>query len=439
MLRVVTLVASMLYVTARSALFAAEPVIIDGSSTVYPISLAGAERVNEHNGALYEISVSGTTGGMRLFTTGKISITAASRPIRPDEIRACASAGIDFLEIPVALDGVTVAVSAHNTFIDHFTVGELKLLWQPDSAVRTWADLRKGWPTTKAALYGPGGNSGTFDFFTEVIVGKSRAIREDFTGSEDDNELVQGLVGNPNALAYFGWSYFKQNSTLLRAIPVDSGHGPVPPTREAIINGTYAPLSRPLFYYVELEAYTHRPEISAFIDTILDNPGLVDDAGYVSLSLELRTAIHARLVKHTTGSVFADHEGHPRLSEIYLAGGAPVVSAPVANAAPVVKATSVVAAAAAVPVAAAAVRPQVPVAVPVPVPVTAAVPVAPVPLAKEPAASAIPPASAEVQRLRAAALALARATLERIPDPIELRKRQQELQAALLPVTGAQP
>ena len=420
MLRAFLLTTSVLLASSEAALMAAEAIVIDGSSTVYPISMAAAELYNERNGTQFEISVSGTTAGMRLFTAGKIPLASASRPIRPEEVHACETLGIEFVEVPIALDGLTVAVNARNTFIDHLTIAELKRLWEPTSRVKTWADLRNGWPDVPVALFSPGGNSGTFDFFTEVVVGKARAIREDFKASEDDNDLVQGLVSNVNALGYFGWSYYQQNSTLLRAVPIDGGHGPVAPSREVIIDGSYAPLSRPLFYYVIVEAL-NRPEIAGFLKAVLAEPGLIEDAGYVALPPELRTAIGARIDQRATGSLFAGREGHPRLAEVYLTegGGGPLAAPSAAAAAVVITA------------------PAAPVPAPVPAPVDVPMPA---PAATAPVATGVPAAVSaltpdEVEHLRVTALALARATLERAPDPQELLRRLEAIRQAAAPIT----
>lgn len=402
-------------------LVAAEAVVIDGSSTVYPISMAVAELCNERSGGQFEISVSGTSAGMRNFTSGRIPLAAASRTIRPDEVRACETLGIRFVEVPVAMDGLTVAVNARNTFIDHLTIAELKRLWEPDSRVRTWADVRTGWPDLPVALFGPGGNSGTFDFFTEVVVGKARAIRADFTASEDDNDLVQGLVSNSNALAYFGWSYYQQNSTLLRAVPVDGGHGPVGPSREVIIDGRYAPLSRPLFYYVAVDALD-RPEVAGFLTAALDATALIEDAGYVPLSPELRAVIRARIDQRVAGSLFADRAGHPRLTEVYLADGGQIAPPAPTPAAPVILPMAVAVEAAAAPSA--------------PTVVTPAQTVARVEEPGPPSQVAAALTVEEIERLRHASLALARATLERTPDPQVLLRRIEDVREASLPIAG---
>jgi len=437
---------------------AVEPIIIDGSSTVYPIAVAVGESYSARSTVPLQISVSGTTGGMRLFANGKVPIVGASRPIRSDEIKACADHHIDFIELPVALDGLTVAVGAQNTFINHLTVAELKRLWQPGSDVRTWAQLRPGWPDAPVALFGPGHDSGTFDFFTEVVVGEARAIREGFTSSEDDNVLVQGLVVNTNALGYFGWSYFQQNRGMLRAVAVDDGAGPLTPTRELIASGKYIPLSRPLFLYVNLAAL-ERSEIREFLTLALTSPDLIEGAGYVPLSEPLYVASRERLAQRKTGTVFAGKS--PSAALAAFAGSVP----PTAPAKPVAAAPakpSVAAAPADKPIAnAKLVSSTAPAARPSPAPMSAtAKPIATAPAtpATQTTSAALPtpaaqparraPATAaavvarneatpaQLERLRAASLALARATLDPDPDPVDLKRRAATLREAIAALPG---
>ena len=428
-----------------SVLTAADPILIDGSSTVYPISLAVGEAYHAKTGTTFEINVSGTTGGMRLFTSGKLPLAGASRPIRPDEVEACAAAGITFVEIPIALDGLTVAVGSQNTFIDHLSLAELKALWEPGSTVATWSQVRATWPSAPVALYGPGRSSGTFDFFTEAVNGKARAVREDWTGSEDDNELVQALVVNGHALGYFGLSYYLQNKAQLRAIPIDAGHGPVLPTHDTVLDGSYAPFSRPLFYYVTTAALD-RPEIRGYLETVLSSPRLVEEAGYVALGERLLTVIRRRLDERTAGSLFQRLEGHPRLAEIYLGAPAlaptPALAAP-AKPAPQPKAAPVVAAppVAAPPKVADAPKPAVVAEAPTPAPSVTAKPAAPVsaepvaaPVAAPVVAAPAPVApaavaSADLERLRTASFTLARASLQKQPDPAELKRLAREVAA----------
>ncbi len=397
---------------------------IDGSSTVYPISLAVGEAYAARTGTALDIQVTGSSAGLRAFIGGKLAIAAASRPIRPDEVDALRRAGIGFLEVPIALDGLTVAVGRRNTFVDHLTVAELRALWEPGSTVATWNQVRGAFPAAPVALVGPGRNSGTFDFFTEVVNGKARAVREVWTGSEDDNEIVAVLTGDANALGYFGWSYYQQNQAQLRAIPIDAGHGPVAPSRAAIEDGSYVPFSRPLFYYIAATAM-ERPEVRGFVDLALDSRQLVEEAGYVPLSEPVLAVVRRRVTERTTGSLFATIEGHPRIAEVYLGSTAAAVPAPAPT--PVAVAVPVTAPTAA------------PAPAPVVAPVVAPVAVAPAPVAVVPApvpvatAPAIP--AAELERLRRQAFALARATLAEQPDPAELRQRIRDLAA----VAGAAP
>jgi phosphate transport system substrate-binding protein len=395
---------------------------IDGSSTVYPISLAVGEAYSARTGTALDIQVTGSSAGLRAFIGGKLAIAASSRPIRPDEVDALRRAGIGFLEVPIALDGLTVAVGRRNAFVDHLSVAELRTLWEPGSTVTTWNQVRAGFPAAPVALVGPGRNSGTFDYFTEVVNGKARAVREAWTGSEDDNEIVAMLTGDANALGYFGWSYYQQNQAQLRAIPIDGGHGPVAPSRQAIEDGSYVPFSRPLFYYIAATAM-ERPEVRGFVDLALDSRQLVEEAGYVALSEPVLAVVRRRVAERTTGSLFATLEGHPRIGEVYLgATAAAVAAAPVA--APVPVPAPVVAAA--VPAAAPAAPAAMPAATAViPVPVSQAVPAVTAPT--------IP--AAELERLRRQAFALARATLAEQPDPAELRQRIRDLAA----LAGAAP
>lgn len=258
---------------------------IDGSSTVYPISAAVAEEfMKRHPGVNVTVGVSGTGGGFQKFARGEIEIANASRPIKDPERAAAQQAGIAYVELAVAIDGIAVVVHPGNDWVDHLTVEELRRIWGPGSAVRTWRDVRPGWPDRPIKLYGPGPDSGTFDYFTEAVVGEARAHRSDYTASEDDNVLVVGVSGDRDALGYFGYAYYEENRGALRAVPVDAGQGPVAPTPETLADGRYAPLSRPIFIYVDAEAYRTRPEVRAFVDFYLDHAQeLAREVGYVPL------------------------------------------------------------------------------------------------------------------------------------------------------------
>ncbi|QBS38667.1 PstS family phosphate ABC transporter substrate-binding protein [Thermaerobacter sp. FW80] len=272
-------------------------ITIDGSSTVYPITQAVAEEfMAEHPGVNVTVGVSGTGGGFQKFTRGEIEISNASRPIEADEQAAAEEAGIEYTELQVALDGIAVVVNPQNDWVDHLTVEELKRIWEPNSTVRTWRDVRPEWPDEPIRLYGPGTDSGTFDYFTEAVVGKEGASRTDYTASEDDNQLVTGVANDKYALGYFGFAYYVENRDKLRAVPIDGGRGPVEPTEETIASGSYTPLSRPLFIYVNNEAYRTRPEVRAFVDYYLEVVGeLAPEVGYIPLPDEVLAEQVAKL------------------------------------------------------------------------------------------------------------------------------------------------
>ncbi|MES2552033.1 MAG: PstS family phosphate ABC transporter substrate-binding protein, partial [Pseudomonadota bacterium] len=226
-------------------------VSLDGSSTVFPISEAVAE---EFYGVAPKVRVtvgtSGTGGGFNKFIGREIDINNASRPIKESEKAAAVANGIEFLEIPVAYDGLSIVVNPANTWVDNITVAELQLIWQPGSAVDSWDDVRAEWPAQPLRLYGPGTDSGTFDYFTEVVNGEAGTSRPDYTASEDDNVLVQGISGDENSLGFFGYAYYIANKDRLKLVPVDGGAGPITPTPETNNNGTYAPLSRSIYIYL---------------------------------------------------------------------------------------------------------------------------------------------------------------------------------------------
>jgi len=257
---------------------------IDGSSTVYPITAAVAEEFQNLNPDVrVNVGISGTGGGFKRFTVGEIEISDASRPIKSSEAQTAQQNGIEYIEFRIALDGLSVVVNTHNTWVDFMTVQELNMTWRPNSTVTKWNDIRSTWPNEPIHLYGPGTDSGTFDYFTEVIVGKVDASRPDYTASEDDNILVQGIAGDTYALGYFGYAYYAENTDKLKIVPIDSGSGPVTPTDQTINSGQYAPLSRPLFIYVNKESLK-RPEVKAFVKFYMENgEQLVSEVGYTRL------------------------------------------------------------------------------------------------------------------------------------------------------------
>lgn len=258
---------------------------IDGSSTVYPITEAVAEEFMLATGREVRVTVgvSGTGGGFKRFCAGETAISNASRPIKASEREACEAAGVRYLELPVAYDGIAIVANLSNDFVECLTVEELRRIWQPGSPVRRWSDVRPGWPATEIHLYGPGTDSGTFDYFTGVVVGEEGASRPDYTASENDNVLVQGVSGDPGALGYFGFAYYEESAHQLKLLGVDNGEGCVLPTVDTIRTGRYAPLSRPVFIYVN-EAALARPEVAAFVRFYLEHAGdLAREVGYVPL------------------------------------------------------------------------------------------------------------------------------------------------------------
>jgi phosphate transport system substrate-binding protein len=278
---------------------------IDGSSTVYPITEAVADEFQTANPNVeVTVGVSGTGGGFKRFDIGETAIQDASRPIKDGEDADCQKIRIEYIELPIAFDGLTVVVNPKNDWADHLTVEELKKLWEPDSKVNNWKDVRSGFPDRPIKLYGPGPDSGTFDYFTEAINGKSKESRSDYTASEDDNVLVQGVAGDEGALGYFGLAYFEENKDKLKALPIDGGRGAVAPSEATVKDGTYAPLSRPLFIYVNAAELT-RPEVELFVNFYLQHaPELVPTAGYIALPQEAYSAVQTHFGTRKKGSMF---------------------------------------------------------------------------------------------------------------------------------------
>lgn len=293
-------------------------VSIDGSSTVYPVTEAVAEEFNAvHPGVRVTVGVSGTGGGFKKFGAGETDINDASRPIKEKEATAASANGIEFIELPVAYDGLTVVVHPENDWVDHLTVAELHEIWKPGSTVQSWSQVRAGWPDRPIKLYGPGTDSGTFDYFTETVNGESQACRADFTASEDDNVLVQGVAGDLESLGFFGFAYYKENTNKLKAVPIDGGEGPVSPSLQTINDGSYQPLSRPIFIYVAAGAL-ERPAVSAFIDFYLQNGGqLSQEVGYVALPDEVYSLAQQRVAQRVTGSVYHGDHGDKPLVELF--------------------------------------------------------------------------------------------------------------------------
>ena len=264
---------------------------IDGSSTVYPVTEAVAEEFRaEAPEVKVTVGVSGTGGGFKKFVRGEIDINNASRAISEEEAAQAKEHNITFEQLEITYDGLTVVVHPQNNWVKDITVAELKKIWEPaaQNKIMRWNQIRPEWPNQEIHLYGAGVESGTYDYFTEAIVGKSHASRGDYTASEDDNVLVQGVSTDPNALGFFGFAYYQENKDKLKAVPVDdqneaNGKGAIAPTVETVKDGTYAPLSRPLFLYVNSKAVA-RPEVVAFINFYLDNAAqLSQEVGYIPL------------------------------------------------------------------------------------------------------------------------------------------------------------
>jgi phosphate transport system substrate-binding protein len=299
-------VLSTTFIMANTA-FAAEKIIkIDGSSTVYPITEAVAEEFQKSQKVKVTVGESGTGGGFKKFCRGETDISNASRPISQKEMDACKEAGIQFIELPIAFDALTVVVNQKNDWVKTLSVDELKKIWQPGSSVKNWKQVNPVFPDKAMSLYGPGTASGTFDYFTEAVNGKSKASRTDYTPSEDDNVLVQGVSGNVGGMAYFGLAYYEENKDKLRAVPVaaKAGGAGVLPSAETVKDGTYQPLSRPIFIYVNATAAAFKPEVKAFVNYYLENaPALVKEVKYVPLTTEDYVAVkaHFKALKPGTG------------------------------------------------------------------------------------------------------------------------------------------
>ncbi|HXE75202.1 MAG TPA: PstS family phosphate ABC transporter substrate-binding protein [Candidatus Xenobia bacterium] len=300
--------------TGATALVAQKATLIsvDGSSTVYPITEAVAEEFQKANrGVRVTVGISGTGGGFKKFCNGETDISDASRPIKPSEVELCQKNRIEYIELPVAYDGLAVVVNPRNTWANHMTAAELKKIWEPEAQgkITRWNQVRPNWPNKEIHLFGAGVDSGTYDYFTEAINHKEHASRGDFTASEDDNVLVQGIATDELALGFFGLAYYEENRDKLKLVPIDdenpnNGKGPILPTLETVMNGTYQPLSRPLFIYVRKEALA-RPEVAKFIDFYLQNAGnLAREVGYIPLPARAYQLAKARVDKRITGSIF---------------------------------------------------------------------------------------------------------------------------------------
>jgi phosphate transport system substrate-binding protein len=286
----------------------AQIVQIDGSSTVFPVTEAVAEEFQKAKKGKIKVTVgiAGTGGGFKKFCRGETDISDASRPILKQEMEACKGAGVEYIELPVAFDALTVIVNPKNNWSPSMTVAELKKIWEPSAQgkITNWNQVRDKWPNAPLKLFGAGADSGTFDYFTEAITGKAKSSRGDFTASEDDNVLVQGVANDVNALGFFGFAYYAENTKKLKAVAVDNGKGGVVPSEKTVLDGSYQPLSRPIYIYVSKKALA-KPEVREFAEFYLKNaPKLVKEVKYVPLPAKVYSVGADRLKSGKVGTAF---------------------------------------------------------------------------------------------------------------------------------------
>jgi len=297
---------------------------VDGSSTVYPITQAVAEEfMAEHEDVRITVGVSGTGGGFKRFATGETDISDASRPIKASEAKTCSENNVSFIEVPVAFDGLTIVVNKNNDWVDKLTVDQLQMIFLADNQgkVTTWKDVDPSWPAVAIKIFSPGTDSGTFDYFKEVVAGKKGSMRSDMSVSEDDNVLVRGVKGDRGAIGYFGCAYYFENEDDLRAVPIVNGKGKaILPTPKTIENGTYEPFARPLFIYVNAKSLD-RPEVAEFVDFYLSEGGeLAEEVGYVRLPDKVYDRAEANVRARKTGTQYTDKDGnsvHGPVTEVY--------------------------------------------------------------------------------------------------------------------------
>ena len=285
------------------------PIQIDGSSTVYPITQELRKKYQASTQETVDITVdfSGTSGGFRKFCQGEIDINNASRPIQVEEMRACNQQKIRYIELPIAFDAITVVVNLQNDWLERITIEELKKIWTPtaEQKITRWNQIRADLPNQPLNLYGPGADSGTFDYFTEAVVGIAGASRSDYLQSEDDDILVQGVRQDPNSLGYFGLAYYEQHSKDMKAVAIDGGSGPVLPSRETVEQAQYQPLARPLFIYINAVSAQNNPALPKFIDFYLEQaPEIIPEVGYIPLPEEAYHLARVTFHKGEVGTVF---------------------------------------------------------------------------------------------------------------------------------------
>ena len=294
----------------------------DGSSTVFPITEAVAEEFQRaYPGTQVTVGRSGTGGGFQKFCRNETDISNASRPIKPTEVQACAAGNVQYIELPIAYDGLAVVVNPKNTWVASMRVADLKKMWEPaaQGKITRWNQIRPDWPDRELHLFGAGVDSGTFDYFTEAVVGKEGQSRGDYTSSEDDNVIVQGVSGDENALGYFGYAYYEQNRNRLKLVAIDdgddsNGQGAIAPSPDTVAAGTYRPLSRPIFIYPKLEALK-RPEVRDFVDFYLTKGvPLVREVGYIPLKDREQELVRARFTAQKTGTMYSGTDSHSQVT-----------------------------------------------------------------------------------------------------------------------------
>ena len=316
-LAVGTVLAAFVLVTSANA----SPLVkVDGSSTVFPITEAVAEdfQASKKGAIRVTVGISGTGGGFKKFCRNEIDVVNASRPITATEIETCKQQGVQFIEMPIAYDALTVVINPKNNWSQTITVEELKKIWEPEAQgkITQWNQINPAWPDKKIKLYGAGADSGTFEYFTEAIVGKAKSSRGDFTASEDDNVLVQGVASDIYALGFFGFAYYIENSKRVTAAAVDSGNGGVLPSAATVENNSYKPLSRPIFIYINAKS-ADKPEVDEFVKFYMANAAtLVDEVKYFPLSKEVYQLNLEYLQKRKVGTVFKGSGVNIKLEDI---------------------------------------------------------------------------------------------------------------------------
>ncbi|OIN92371.1 MAG: protein sphX [Comamonadaceae bacterium CG1_02_60_18] len=311
-LKTILATSAMAFLGATPLASLAQVVTVDGSSTVFPITEGIAEDFQKANkGLKVTVGVSGTGGGFKKFCRGETDISDASRPIKASEMADCKAAGVEYFELPVAFDALTVVINPKNTWLKQATVAELKAVWEPAAQGKTlrWKQVNPAWPDQPIKLFGPGADSGTFEYFTEAIVGKAKASRGDFTASEDDNVLVQGVAGDVNAMGYFGYAYYAENTNRLKALPIaiDANKPAVGPSAEAVEKGAYQPLSRPIFIYVKAQSL-QKPEVKKFVEYYMEHGATIaKEVKYVALPASVYKANLKHIADGKKGTVFGGH------------------------------------------------------------------------------------------------------------------------------------